>query len=115
MLTGQAWQQLMHDIMDIYYIENGEVTYSYAIFFVTWLIFSKYMLCNQFAAIVCDTMSETRQAERHPVSKLHAEAFNRKWSEWQQIYQGHGEAHSFMPYTQVPEFLGTLRETAPSM
>ena len=38
-------------------------------FFTTWLVFAKYVILNQFASIVCDTWSETKQAEKHPVGQ----------------------------------------------
>jgi len=114
-LTNQLWSGMMHDFLDLQLVENDGYTggdgsnYGYCwMFFVTWMIFAKYMLCNQFGAIVCDTMSETRQAEDHPISKFMTEDFSQKWSKWQLDHQGHNSRHNFMPMTQVPSFLTTL-------
>jgi len=110
MLTGELWAQMMHDIMDLAE-QAGYEDSSYAMawmFFTTWLVFAKYVILNQFASIVCDTWSETKQAEKHPVGKAVYEDFSIKWSVWQLAHQGHTDQHNLLPLDQVPEFVQTL-------
>jgi len=106
-LTGQVWSELMRDINEL---SDDTNWYGYCgLFLCSWVMYCKYVLCNQFSAIVCDTFSETCQAETHKVPKPVYEDFSMKWSQWQVEHQGHGEAHNFMPLEHVPEFLTTLK------
>jgi len=96
MMTGESWNGIMHDVMDI----SG--WYISCVYFVSFQLIGVYLLFNLLIAIVLDRFSDVSKADSFPVNPKMLADFADVWA----IYDNKGTY--FIDYTELPFVLMQL-------
>jgi len=94
MSTGESWNGIMHDCMDVY----GAAW----IYYVSYMIIGSYLMFNLLIAILLDEFSDAQQQETHEVTPDQVEAYSLLWRDLDP------KATHFIPCDMLPQILKKL-------
>jgi len=97
MCTGESWNGIMHDVMDV---SGGEAS----LFFVLFMVIAAQLMLNLVIAILLDEFSDRGKTDSFDVTPSDLDHFTTVWSDFDP------EASLKLPIRKVPAFLMALGE-----
>jgi len=96
MATGESWNGIMHDCMQVYW-------WSW-LYFTSFVVFGAYMILNLLIAIILETFSRVMKQEDMPVKPIHITNFLDIWTAFDP------ESFSFIDASDLKNFLRKVDE-----